>query len=102
MNNIKVTDHAIDRFQERVGGQIGKKKLALIVSRVLFSKSRLGIDNIVNDDKKIWFRLRIPSLRIIAVIEQSVDDPLARWIVKTVYSEKGGNKVDSPEETVKS
>jgi len=103
MRRVTVTDHAIHRYRQRVGKNISKKRLGSIVSRVLFSKSRLGIDNIENDENKIWFRLRIPSHRIIAVIEQSVDDPLARWIVKTVYSEQGDNKVEgSPEETVKS
>lgn len=100
MYDIKVSTHAVKRFQQRMGYKISKKELSLTVGRVMFSQSRRGIKNIQNDDNSIWFRLRIPSLNCIVVIEQDQSDILGRFFVKTVWSCTGDNEInEKPEET---
>ena len=87
IRRVKVSDHAKNRFIERAGEKKNKKQLADLVAKCMYSQSRLGIDDIVNFDDSIHFRVRIASHNLLAVVCQDQADPLARWKVITFIKE---------------
>lgn len=89
---VMISDHFMKRWKQRIGTKITKNKASNIISKVLFSKSRLGIDNIDNKSDEFRFLLRIPSHNVIVVL--TFHDFKPAYLAKTCWNLKGGNHVD--------
>lgn len=80
MRRVIITDHALNRWRERVGTKKSKNQLAHMVWGSILSRSRLGIKQI---DDSLKFQLPIPTHEVYAAVR--LEGQPAKWKVLTFY-----------------